>query len=237
MANGKVSSIEELLRSYTRALEYSGNANSFTEYKERRGIDYDTPYYEGMRRATIALEAGKVGSGATAERLYSSGLMRSGYADYLQSENERAYQNEKDALERQKHLAESRALGGYLSYLEDYTKEEKSAMNDLRSRLIASGVVSEDVAYKIGISSGLSDRDARALGRDVYGASRERITKEILNMVVTYRLGTTEAGILAREYGLSAEDAAAIVRSAAELRGESFEVSDEYLMQYLSQYK
>ena len=110
-------------------------------------------------------------------------------------------------------------------------------MNDLRSRLIASGVVSEDVAYKIGISSGLSERDARALGRDVYGASRERITKEILNMVVTYRLGTTEAGILAREYGLSAEDAAAIVRSAAELRGESFEVSDEYLKQYLSQYK
>ena len=31
MANGKVSSIEELLRNYTRALEYSGNANSFTE--------------------------------------------------------------------------------------------------------------------------------------------------------------------------------------------------------------
>lgn len=237
MTSGKVSTIEELLKNYSRAFNYSSNADSFADYKDKRGIDYDTPYYEGMRRAIMAFESGRPGVGSTAERLYSTGLMRSGYADHIAAQNELAYGKERDALQRERALAERRALGGYVSYLDEFTKKEKSALNDLRSRLIASGVVNEEAAYNIGISSGLSEEDARTLGRDVYGAGRERVTKEILGLVITFQLGVTEAGILAKQYGLSTDDAKSIVRSAEELRGERFEVSDEYLEQLLSQYK
>ena len=167
--------LEQYLSKHASALALTKGAESFAAYRERLGIDTDGDYYRGMQKAMMKAVKSDPGYGNVSERLFSEGLADSGYALHLGAKAKEERERTERELAEKRSKAESEAVGGYLSYLESYAKASAKTMNDLRSRLIADGVVDTAISYEMAISSGLSHEAAEAVSRDVYAAGRERI--------------------------------------------------------------
>lgn len=221
--------LEQYLSKHASALALAKGAESFAAYRERLGIDTDGDYYRGMQKAMMKAVKSDPGYGNVSERLYSEGLADSGYALHLGAKAKEERERTERELAEKRSKAESEAVGGYLNYLESYAKASAKTMNDLRSRLIEDGVVDTAISYEMAISSGLSHEAAEAVSRDVYAAGRERIMRDILNMVVTYELGVREAGLLAREWGLTVDDALSVTDRAAQLLDEPYVPDKDYI--------
>ena len=157
----------EKLKKSNRALDYGSYLASAYE------TDARTLYGDALDAAAKKRSLGKAGYGSSGEALSALGLSRSGYADYLGSENERAYERALDEARDAYRIEEGERARSYKEYLAGYEKQQKSKLSAGVKQMLANNFESADEAYRYALAVGM-DEERASLLREMsaaYGAS------------------------------------------------------------------
>lgn len=232
--SSKLITLEEFMKKYIANKTVANNADTFDVYKHKTGADYDRSF----TRAVESLYASKGKSSAEYGRNYQSlsnkGLQNSGYSEYINELSDRNFKNGITALRGERDLAEAKTFKGYSEYLEKYTKAQNALKESVSSHLISNGVVNLDDAIGYGISQGLSEEDAIAIGQNVYSVNKQKVFNDIMAQVAALGLDRDGAVMLAKKMGVTESDAEAFGDEIGELLKHYSSVSQGYL-EYLEQ--
>lgn len=223
------SSLEKFLENYLKNKRITNSADSFDEYRAKNAHDYDGEYARGVESAYVKSMKANADYGAKAERIFSSGLSGSGYAERQRQLSGEGYQKQLEELLGERSSAHESTVRGYADYLEDYGKRQGSLMKTVRSELIKNGILNEEKAYEYALGAGLTDERAREVSAGLYSALKDKIVADLIDKVITFRLDPDGAAELARKYGLNEEDTEYVRQEAERLRGESITPSDDAL--------
>ncbi len=160
----------EGLAEANRALDYAAYLESAYEKDAR------TLYGEALDAATKKKSLGRVGYGRSGEQLSALGLSRSGYADYLTAQNERAYETALTEAEDAYRTEENERAKSYKNYLADYEKQQKSKLSAGVKQMLANNFDSSDEAYRYALAVGMDAERAELLRQmsAAYGAGSFR---------------------------------------------------------------
>lgn len=224
-----IKSLREFLDNYISNLKLSNTPQSLDDYKRKNDYTADMSYARALENAMLKNKQSGLNYGAMSESLAESGLSDSGYRGYLY---DKAQENHKDALaaiESDYTEKQGQLVKGYTAYLDKLASEEKALYEKVRQNLIDNEIIDIDTAYRFAIESGLSEKQADAVSRNVYSVSRRRLMNRILEQVATLKLDGAGVKIYASAMGLSDEDSAYVVKKAEELLKHYGELSGEYL--------
>lgn len=212
-----MTTVSDLLRGAKASRSTALTPKSLSSYLKENGAPADT-----LRTAvTDAIHLSRISSptnGALAEALSDTGLLKSGYRDYLASAADTA-KEKATATAYQSYLNDKRtAEAGYKEYLSQVDRKRASSASDvLRYATRLNTVDNEDIA-RYARSLGFSAEDAAALSvRAVDGVLKER-RSSVLQTVIDRSMTGQEAESYARALGFSDEESLAIARFADALR-------------------
>ena len=232
--SNKLATLEEFMKKYVSGAASNNTADSLDVYKHKNGIDYDRTY----ARAVESLYANKAKSSAGYGRNYrdlsNKGLQNSGYARYIDSLSNRSFYKGLATAKSDRDLAETKTLSGYADYLERYNKQQNALKESVSSHLIDKGVVNLDDAVAYGLSLGLSEADAIAIGKNVYSVNKQKVFNDILSQAATLGLDRDGAVMLAKKMGVTDDDAQAFGYEIDEMMKHYSSISEGYL-EYLKQ--
>lgn len=92
------SSLEKFLENYLKNKRITNSADSFDEYRAKNAHDYDGEYARGVESAYVKAMKANADYGAKAERIFSSGLSGSGYAERQRQLSGEGYQKQLEEL-------------------------------------------------------------------------------------------------------------------------------------------
>ena len=232
--SGSLATLEEFMKKYISSATGKNGADSLDTYKYKNGINYNRSY----AKAVESLYADKAKSGAGYGRNYrdlsNKGLQNSGYARYVDSLADRTFYNRLIAARSERDQAEAKTLSGYADYLERYEKQQSAIKQSVSSHLIDKGVVNPDDAVAYGISQGLSEADAIAIGKNVYSVNKQKVFNDILSEAATLGLDRDGAVMLAKKMGITESDAQTFGDEIDEMLKHYSSISEGYL-EYLKQ--
>ena len=233
----KLSTLEDFMKKYISNQKLSNGADSFETYKFKNGVDYDNDF----NKAAVNLYANKKKNassyGANYRNLANKGLQNSGYADYIDNLANLTYASNLSKLENKKSDAQKLALGGYSDYLEKYSNKQTSLKKSVSSHLIKNNVVNLEDAIAYGLSMGLSQEDAIAIGENAYSVTKQKVYNDILKEAVSFGLDKEGAVMLAKKMGMTDSDAEAVGEEVREMMSHYQNVSQSYLdyLKYLEE--
>ena len=227
----KKSSLEDFIENYLKNKRLTNSADTIDEYRAKNFSDYRGEYARGMERAYAEKRKSEAGYGKNAERIFTSGLARSGYAERQNGIAERGYENRLTELLADKSKNDEAVKQGYSKYLKGYEKNQSSIMKSVRGELAKNRIIDKDTAYEYALMAGLSEDRAKEVSIGMYSALRDTIIAELLDRVITYRLDPRGAAELARQYGLDDADTAYVEKEAERLGGRSY--TDDGTLEYL----
>ncbi len=225
----KKSSLEDFFENYIKNKKEENGSDSFEEYRAKNVSDYDSKYRREVEGAYGAAMRSRMEYGSRAEKIHSSGLSGSGYAERQSRLAEGTYEKRLEELLGERQLDEAGAQRGYAKYLDGYEKRQGSLMKSVRQELIKNGIINTERAYEYALGAGLSDERAREVSVGIYTVLRDKIIADLIDRVITYRLDVKSAVELARQYGLDNDDTAYVKSEAERLRDSKSETAKDVL--------
>ena len=205
----------ERMRRANRALGYA----EFV--KQNAGEEPTADYHEAMRKAARAYGEGGAGYGQTGEALAGAGLSGSGYAAYLDDENERTRKETEAAADRERREGELALERSYGEYLAKHARGQESRMTTAVRTLLSDNFADAEDAYRYALSIGLEDGRAEtvremsaAYGADGYRDASLSARIAMLNYISRSHMGYEEAYRYALALGAPEETAERIARYA-----------------------
>ena len=226
----KGTDLDELLNSYTATVKSKmKKPDTFDEYKRRTGVKDATSYANAVEALYASAKRDLSSYGINNREISNKGLQNSGYASFIDSlaknKLDKGLASIKDSYEKEEYNASL----GYKSYLDRYSDKTNALKKSVISHLISNDVVDLNTAIAYGMSAGLSESDAKEVGKSAYEVTKQKVFNNVLQQTVSLGLDKEGARKLAIKMGVSEADA----RGFAEQIGEMLEyygnISDEYL--------
>ena len=229
--SNKKSSLESFLENYIKNKKLTNSADTIDEYRAKNYSDYVGDYSRALEKAYLEARKADADHGNHAERIFSSGLKGSGYAERQKDLSLGKYESRVSELLAKKGKTDEEVRLGYARYLEGYEKNQNALMKTVRNELTKNRIADRERAYEYALMSGLSESRAREVSLGMYSVLRDTLVRELLDRVITYRLDAAGAAELARQYGLDDADTDYIRKEAERLGGKSFR--DDGTLDYL----
>ena len=229
--SNKKSSLEGFFENYLQNKKLTNSADTIDVYRAKNFSDYAGDYSRALEKAYVDARKSDAAYGNHAERIFSSGLTGSGYAERQKDLSLGNYESRLSELLREKGKNDEEVRLGYARYLEGYEKNQNSLMKTVKNELTKNRIINKDKAYEYALMSGLSEDRAREVSLGMYSVLKDALVKELLDKVITYRLDAEGAAELARQYGLDEADTDYIKKEAERLGGKS--ISDDETLDYL----
>lgn len=232
--SSKTESLSAFLEKYLRSKNTEVGAMSFAEYETLNPNLQKSGYLNALEKRYSERARNKSYYGKSAEALANASLTASGYSAFLEREANLASDaevGEKYALYK---AADAENMTGYLNYLDNYAKEIRKLKTSVSDSLIKNNVVSKDEAYEYALGAGLSESDALAISKNVYGTARRNLLNTVTERITDFELDAEGAKLYARTLGFDEEDVDYVGKYAEALierRGEGGEDYIEYLRQ------
>lgn len=218
-------SLGDFLKVYVRNKAIEGEKLlSFEEFEEFNGLSPDGERYDTLAAALGDYERSLAGYGASGEALSQSGLIESGYSDYLS--RKAGVMLDSAVSEADKAYEESRgeAYRSYGEYLAGEEKENETLMQRVLRDVLNSDMMHYDDVYAYAVTAGLGDSDAKAVAESTMLRETRKSMRDILDRVLSHGFDHDTALRYAMAAGLSAKDA----RRIAELSDDMRDRSDYY---------
>lgn len=160
--------------------EKKNDAISYGAWVAEEGLNSDAAASGLRANALTKMAFDTPDRGVTADKLYSDNLKRSGYADYLKSQDGRAATKEMARAEEKRLVTEYKNKSGYESYLKGYNAEQKQISESLIDELAKEFCFDSDTAYERAVEKGLSKENSLFLAS---GGVRAAMKKAALNII------------------------------------------------------
>ena len=194
------SKLEEYFKNYMKEKGETVKHDNFSTYVDRE--------FDSEKAMSDALERSYASSRENnAENLYSAGLSRSGYADYLREKKLSAYEKEKKALSAERDREVHSYAKNYQSYLDGIIQKNEGLKRTVTNELISKQIVPTLDAVKYAIERGLSAKDAESVAHLSYSTLKTKLRGEIIQLAVSYEIDAVTAENMALAYGLKKDDA------------------------------
>jgi len=232
--SSKLTTLEDFLSKYLKNQKSKNGADTYEEYKNKIGANYNTVYGRGMQSLYVDALKSSPSYKQNYANLENKGLQNSGYKEYLADKNANLYEAKAYSLAAARNNSASKTARGYLEYLEKYENEQTRKTKSVMTHLIENSVVDPEIALSYAIGQGLSEEDATAVVKSAYSINRQKVLNSILEQTVSLGLDRDGAVLLAKKMGITDSDAEKIGYEVEELLKYYGNVSDSYL-QYLEQ--
>ena len=225
----KNSLLDEPEKEYRAKGKGLGLPDSYDLYKHKNGLDTSGGYAAAVNALYASSRKNTSSYGRNNRIINNKGLHNSGYADYIDDMSSNSFKYGAQNLKDSYALEEAKNRGSYASYLEKYEKAKQSIRDSVMSHLLNNDVIDLKTSVAYGVNAGLSFDDAKDIAQTVYGATRQKITNEILKQTVSLGLDKDGAKMLAIKMGLTTDDAEQVAKEVADLLKYYRSISSDYL--------
>ena len=191
-------------------LENKGTKSPALDYSNfLKNKDYSAAgdYTRALIKAKNDLLRSRSEYGKRAESLHTEGLSNSGFADYLNRSIAHGMRKTSAELESGLLTGLREESEKYREYAEAEQQKEASGYTGAVNKIVSSGTLDYDTAYKTAIGLGLSeDRAAQAAKKGVE-AAKDKLKKQILSRIIINNLTSQQTKLYAEQMGLDAQEA------------------------------
>ena len=210
----KTKTFEQFLKTYLDNQAIADPKESYTDWVKAKAKDPKTLFKEREDSIAVANLKSKSGYGKTAESLASSGLLRSGYADYINKRSDKIKLSSLNEAYTKYGSSEGESIRGYNEYIAARQKSDEEALlgsyesySEVVSKLTDVGIVDFDSAYEYAISSGLSEKEAASAADTAVEVIKRGLKESVIKKALSERLSDGETYAFAMGIGLSEADA------------------------------
>jgi hypothetical protein len=232
--SASLTTLEDFMKKYIENQKLHGGADTLDTYKHKTGADYDRTFARALESLYAKKFKSTANYGQNYRNLSDKGLQNSGYSKYIDELSQSNFKKGERALKGERDLAEAKTLSGYANYLEGYKKQQNAIKQSVSSHLIDKGVVNLDDAVAYGLSQGLTEADAIAIGKNAYTVNKQKVFNDIISQVAALGLDRDGTVMLAKKMGVTDEDAELFGDEISEMLKHYSNISDGYL-EYLEQ--
>ena len=225
----KSATLEELVDKYLKGKSPLSSAESYDEYKHKRGMLYGNDYSDAAGAIYAEAKKGLSTYGANSRKIHNKGLQNSGYASYIDKMSENKFAKDLSSLKDLYKKNETEAKLSYASYLDSYRDKQNSLKRSVMSHLVGNDVTDINTAVAYGMSAGLSEEDALEIGKGAYEVTKKKIFDKLIEQTVSLGLDKDGARKLAINMGISEEDANGFAEQIGELLEHYKSLSSDYL--------
>ncbi len=168
------------------------SADSYSMYLAKNGIRSRDDYLDSVAAAGAAKELSEIKNNGMSDSLSAAGLSKSGYSDYLKSENEKTYISAIQKAEREQAVSEYKNTSGYEKYLSDYEKIQNEISKSFIESFGKGDSFDFEKAYAKAVEAGLNNSFAfYAATKGVNAAVKNTVDRAVafakLNNLSAYR--------------------------------------------------
>lgn len=184
--------------------------DSYYTYVSKCGTRANEKYHDSLSYADTDLMMKSTNYGALAENLNSSGLNRSGYEDYISSQNVKSYASKLRNADEIRQIGEFRNKTNYKNYISDYETMQLKISESVIKKIASNDIISLEDAYAEAVNAGISKNLAYATAKAGVDKVKESFKKKAVEYAKLNALTAEEAKNYAIEIGLD-EDSAKLV--------------------------
>lgn len=187
-------------------------ADSYYTYVSKNGVKAEKKYHEALVNADTARMLSSADYGAAAERLNTSGLNRSGYEDYINSQGLKTYASKLKKAEEVRMVDEYKNRTGYKNYLSDYESIQMKISESVIKKISEGDNLNFEDAYLEALNAGISKSLAYATAKEGVEKATEKVAVKALDYAKINGLSAEEAQNHALELGLDEDTAKRIYK-------------------------
>jgi len=212
-------SLGDFLKVYVRNKAIEGEKlMSYDEFESFHGLSPDGERFDTLAAALGDYEKSLAGYGASGEALSRSGLIESGYSDYLSDKAGVMLDQAEAAADRVYAESKAEALRSYGDYLAGEKKETESRKQRVLREVLKSDMMHYDDVYSYAVTAGVGDSDAKAIAEAAMIRETRNSMRDILDRVLSHGFDHDTALRYAMAAGLSVADARRIAELSDDLR-------------------
>ena len=213
----RTKTLEDFIKNYVRNKSLTESKEGYSAWLKKNGADSIGAISDGVSRADTTMKKASVTYGKNAEELDSGGLLRSGYASYINDAARKSYADSLSSLNEEYLKIEAKNLKGYEKYLENENRKHLEAYDAAVKSLEKSGIMDFEKAYGYALELGLNEKEARDAAEKTTASLIGETRKKVINDIILKRLGSAEAKQYALNLGLDEETANELAGIAYEL--------------------
>ena len=224
----KTPSLEDFIKTYVNNKSIAEKKESYAEWIVKNG-EKIPGYSDTALGLNTSLAHSRIGYGSEGNRQAESGLLDSGYLNYLNSrkkaENAALILKAKDE-ENARYESERMR---YSAYVDAFNKEVDKISASVSSALSKTPTTDYDKAYEYAISAGLPKERAEEIAKESTEKETNRLKEIVLDSIGKDKLTSGEAYDYAITLGLN-KDIAKELSTIANKRNEVVDISEEELL-------
>ena len=224
----KTPSLEDFIKTYVQNKEIENKKESYAEWVAKNGVG-KTSYSQSALGLNTSLARSRAGYGSEGESVANSGLISSGYANYLASQSKRENASLMADASYIASLGRESEEKRYTEYVDSYNRDVEKKSKDVSLMLSRAPTTDYEKAYKYAIDAGLPRENAESVAKEATQKEIKRLKEIVLESIGKDKLTSEEAYDYAIAIGLSAPDAKEL-SSIANKRNELVDRLEEDLL-------
>ena len=225
------------VKDYINNQKVTNSKESYEDWLTKNGIDSDAIYDLDIKNARSDYAKAAAGFGALGEGLSSSGLLGSGYSDYINAAAYGKLQKARQNALSQYSENERANRSAYSEYVKKLAQESSSLLDRVSKDIIENGIADFDDAYTYAIGEGIAPAKASELAQNASSTVKKSIKEEIGRLIINEKLTAKEAKAYALYRGLGEEDAEDIYNLAAKINDYFTYPDGESYLDYITNNK
>lgn len=221
--------LEDFIKKYLSNRSLDSEVKSYRTFKHTEGLNPLGDYARAVEQLYSSKQQGLASYGKNQRNLANKGLQNSGFADYISAKSLTDYNSGLAKAKAKMSSKETESLDSYASYLERYSRGQRSLKNSVKSHLLQSGTLNLSDAVSYGLEMGLSRENAEAAGLEAYNSNKRKVFDAVLEQAANLRLDRNGAVLLGEKMGLGYADAEELGEEIDEMLKYYGSISEGYL--------
>ena len=184
-------------------LKKKNDEKSYRAWLSESGASPQGERLDAIASAKVDAAFNSRSRGASLESLANGNLQRSGYADYLKSQDIYKTEHALSSADEVAAITELKNLSGYGKYLAKYNAIQEDIKKQVTDILVEDRCFDKDKAYRYAMGHGLSEENANLVATNATRLSMERVTKDAINYARKYDFSKDLAKKYAKRLGLN----------------------------------
>ena len=224
----KTPSLEDFIKTYVNNKSIAEKKESFAEWIVKNG-EQSPGYSTTALSLNTSLARSRSGYGSEGNKHAESGLLGSGYLNYLTSQKKAEATSLLSKAQDEKNIHHESERNRYSSYTDAFNKELEKISASVSSALSRTPTTDYDKAYEYAISAGLPKESAEVIAKESTEKEINRLKEIVLDSIGKDKLTSGEAYDYAITLGLN-KDIAKELSTVANKRNELVDISEEELL-------
>ena len=214
----KKSAIKDYVEDYLNKRAVQLGADGYTKWLANSMPDLASENADKIKRLTTDHQKSRIGYGNVAEGLRKSGLLGSGYAEYLDTRAKASYESELAQLKGESVANEDKAVKGYEQYLKEYDEDLTKRINQAYKAINTYDIMDYGTALLTATEYALEGKHAETVAKKATEATRRKWRRRALERIIDKEMTRNQAAEYARGLGLTDTDVTRLADVADMLR-------------------